>query len=210
MTRPGRMRQEGAMPKLTVAPRIRSFICLNAHPAGCAANVEREIGVATAGAPGSGLKHALVIGASTGYGLSSLVTRGVRLRRARHRRSAWNGRRMANRTASAGYYNLAAAQRLARARGRQIVGDQRRRVLRGGEAGDAGARRRLGREAGLRRLQPGGAQAHRRKGRRHLQLGAEADRRAVPQPRPSTSATTRSSRSRSRPRPTPRSKRRAR
>ena len=62
------------MPKLTVAPRIRSFICLNAHPAGCAANVEREIAVATAGAPGSGLKHALVIGASTGYGLSSLVS----------------------------------------------------------------------------------------------------------------------------------------
>ena len=62
------------MPKLTVAPRIRSFICLNAHPAGCAANVEREIAVATQDAPGSGLKHVLVIGASTGYGLSSLVT----------------------------------------------------------------------------------------------------------------------------------------
>ena len=43
------------MPKLTIAPRIRSFICLNAHPAGCAANVEREIAVATGGAPGSGL-----------------------------------------------------------------------------------------------------------------------------------------------------------
>ena len=62
------------MPKLTVAPRIRSFICLNAHPVGCAANVEREIAVATKDAPGTGLKHALVIGASTGYGLSSLVS----------------------------------------------------------------------------------------------------------------------------------------
>jgi len=58
------MRQEGEMPKLTVASRIRSFICLNAHPVGCAANVEREIAVATQGAPGSGLKHVLVIGAS--------------------------------------------------------------------------------------------------------------------------------------------------
>ena len=108
------------MPKLTVAPRIRSFICLNAHPVGCAANVEREIAVATQGAPGSGLKHVLVIGASTGYGLSSLVTgvfgygaRGtaICLERAAH----------GERTASAGYYNLAAAQRLARARGKQIV-----------------------------------------------------------------------------------------
>jgi enoyl-[acyl-carrier protein] reductase / trans-2-enoyl-CoA reductase (NAD+) len=114
------MRQEGEMPKLTVAPRIRSFICLNAHPVGCAANVEREIAVATQGAPGSGLKHVLVIGASTGYGLSSLVTgvfgygaRGtaICLERAAH----------GERTASAGYYNLAAAQRLARARGKQIV-----------------------------------------------------------------------------------------
>jgi enoyl-[acyl-carrier protein] reductase / trans-2-enoyl-CoA reductase (NAD+) len=114
------MRQEGAMPKLTVAPRIRSFICLNAHPVGCAANVEREIAVATQDAPGSGLKHVLVIGASTGYGLSSLVTgvfgygaRGtaICLERAAH----------GERTASAGYYNLAAAQRLARDRGKQIV-----------------------------------------------------------------------------------------
>ena len=108
------------MPKLTVAPRIRSFICLNAHPVGCAANVEREIAVATQDAPGSGLKHVLVIGASTGYGLSSLVTgvfgygaRGtaICLERAAH----------GERTASAGYYNLAAAQRLARARGKQVV-----------------------------------------------------------------------------------------
>ena len=108
------------MPKLTVAPRIRSFICLNAHPVDCAANVEREIAVATQNAPGSGLKHVLVIGASTGYGLSSLVTgvfgygaRGtaICLERAAH----------GERTASAGYYNLAAAQRLARARGKQIV-----------------------------------------------------------------------------------------
>jgi len=114
------MRQEGEMPKLTVAPRIRSFICLNAHPVGCAANIEREIAVATQDAPGSGLKHVLVIGASTGYGLSSLVTgvfgygaRGtaICLERAAH----------GERTASAGYYNLAAAQRQARARGKQIV-----------------------------------------------------------------------------------------
>jgi enoyl-[acyl-carrier protein] reductase/trans-2-enoyl-CoA reductase (NAD+) len=68
------MRQEGAMPKMVIAPRIKSFICLNAHPSGCAANVDREIAIATKAAPGSGLKHALVIGASTGYGLSSLVS----------------------------------------------------------------------------------------------------------------------------------------
>lgn len=108
------------MPMQTIAPRIRSFICLNAHPVGCATNVEREIAVATQGAPGGGLKHALVIGASTGYGLSSLVSAVF----------GWGARGTAicleraaqgERTASAGYYNLAAAQRLARARRRDVV-----------------------------------------------------------------------------------------
>ena len=48
------------MAKLAIAPRIRGFICLNAHPAGCAANVDREIAVATDGAPGKGMAHALL------------------------------------------------------------------------------------------------------------------------------------------------------
>ena len=108
------------MPKLVVAPRIRSFICLNAHPVGCAANVEREIAVATAGAPGSGLKHALVIGGSTGYGLSSVVS-AVFGYGARATTICLERPPQGERTASAGYYNLAAAQRLARARGRDIA-----------------------------------------------------------------------------------------
>lgn len=108
------------MAKLAIAPRIRGFLCLNAHPAGCAANVEREIAVATDGAPGKGLAHALVIGASTGYGLSSLIStvfgygaRGtaICLERPPH----------GEKTASAGYYNLAAAQQQARARGKAVV-----------------------------------------------------------------------------------------
>jgi len=108
------------MPKMTVAPRIKSFICLNAHPLGCAANVEREIAVATKEAPGSGLKHALVIGASTGYGLSSLVST-VFGYGARGTAICLERPPQGERTASAGYYNLAAAQRQARARGKEIV-----------------------------------------------------------------------------------------
>ena len=108
------------MPKLTIAPRIRSFICLNAHPVGCAINVEREIAIATKDAPGSGSKHALVIGASTGYGLSSLVS-AVFGYGARGTAICLERPAQGERTASAGYYNLAAAQRLARARGREIV-----------------------------------------------------------------------------------------
>jgi enoyl-[acyl-carrier protein] reductase/trans-2-enoyl-CoA reductase (NAD+) len=114
------MRQEGAMPKVAIAPRIRGFICLNAHPAGCAANVEREIAVATQGAPGKGLAHALVIGASTGYGLSSLIST-VFGYGARGTAICLERPPQGEKTASAGYYNLGAAQQQARARGKDIV-----------------------------------------------------------------------------------------
>jgi enoyl-[acyl-carrier protein] reductase / trans-2-enoyl-CoA reductase (NAD+) len=108
------------MPKQIVSPRIRSFICLNAHPTGCAANVDAEIAVATAGAPGSGLRDALVVGASTGYGLSSLVStlfgygaRGTAVCLERPPQG--------DKTASAGWYNLAAVERRARERGRDLT-----------------------------------------------------------------------------------------
>ena len=108
------------MAKVAIAPRIRGFICLNAHPAGCAANVEREIAVATEGAPGKGLAHALVIGASTGYGLSSLIST-VFGYGARGTAICLERPPQGEKTASAGYYNLAVAQQQARARGKDIV-----------------------------------------------------------------------------------------
>ena len=122
------------MPKLTIAPRIRSFICLNAHPVGCAANVEREIAVATQDAPGSGLKHVLVIGASTGYGLSSLVTgvfgygaRGDRdLPGTAGRRAKGPPRPATTTSPPPSAWRAPAASRSC---------DQRRCVFRGGEAG---------------------------------------------------------------------------
>ena len=62
------------MPLQTVSPRIKGFICLNAHPVGCAANVAAQIAAVRRGAPGRGIRDALVLGSSTGYGLSSLIT----------------------------------------------------------------------------------------------------------------------------------------
>jgi enoyl-[acyl-carrier protein] reductase/trans-2-enoyl-CoA reductase (NAD+) len=108
------------MPLQTVAARIRGFICLNAHPAGCAENVRAQVETARRGAPGTGLGHALVVGASTGYGLSSLATTvfgygaravGVCLERPPQ----------GDKTASAGWYNLAALGRLARDAGRDVA-----------------------------------------------------------------------------------------
>jgi enoyl-[acyl-carrier protein] reductase / trans-2-enoyl-CoA reductase (NAD+) len=107
------------MPSQVVAPRIRGFICLNAHPAGCAANVDAEIATATAGAPGTGLGAALVVGASTGYGLSSLVSAAFGYG-ARATAVCLERPPQGDKTASAGWYNLAAVQRAAAARGRTV------------------------------------------------------------------------------------------
>jgi enoyl-[acyl-carrier protein] reductase/trans-2-enoyl-CoA reductase (NAD+) len=108
------------MSSQVIASRIRGFISLNAHPAGCAANVDAEIGVATRGAPGKGLADALVLGASTGYGLSSLVS-AVFGYGARGTAVCLERPPQGEKTASAGWYNLAAVQRQARAAGRDLA-----------------------------------------------------------------------------------------
>ncbi|MBC8133438.1 MAG: trans-2-enoyl-CoA reductase family protein [Deltaproteobacteria bacterium] len=101
-----------ATPQIITA-RIRGFLCVNAHPTGCAANVDRQIQLARAAGRGSGIRDALVIGGSTGYGLSSLITTmfgygaralNVCLERPPH----------GDKSASAGWYNLAAVKQRAR------------------------------------------------------------------------------------------------
>ncbi|HLK89228.1 MAG TPA: enoyl-ACP reductase FabV [Polyangia bacterium] len=108
------------MSSQVIASRIRGFISLNAHPAGCAANVDTEIAVAQEGAPGQGLGGALVIGGSTGYGLSSLLS-AVFGYGARGTAVCLERPPQGEKTASAGWYNLAAAQQRARAAGREIA-----------------------------------------------------------------------------------------
>jgi len=59
---------------MIIEPRMRGFICLTAHPAGCAQNVVNQINYVKAQGPVEGPKRVLVIGASTGFGLSSRIT----------------------------------------------------------------------------------------------------------------------------------------
>lgn len=59
---------------MIVKPRIRGFVCITAHPKGCEARVRQEIEVAKAAKQDGGPKKVLVIGASTGYGLSTRIT----------------------------------------------------------------------------------------------------------------------------------------
>lgn len=60
---------------MIIEPRVKGFLCITAHPKGCEANVKEQIDfVKTSGAIKDGCKTALVIGASTGYGLASRIS----------------------------------------------------------------------------------------------------------------------------------------
>jgi len=95
------------MPLQTVEPRIRGFICTNAHPDGCRENLRSQVRVtASLGAAGDGL-NVLVVGASTGYGLAARIAAafgfGAKTVGVFFERPSGDGR-----TASAGYYNSVA------------------------------------------------------------------------------------------------------
>ena len=69
---------------MIVEPKIRSNICINAHPEGCAKDTLRQIeyvkaqkakrGIKSAKEGGNGPKTVLVLGCSTGYGLASRIS----------------------------------------------------------------------------------------------------------------------------------------
>src|SRR5690606_11213577 len=111
---------------MIIKPKVRGFICTNAHPAGCAANVREQIEYVKQQKPiENGPKKVLVIGASTGYGLASRITAafgcgadtlGIFFEKPPSEKK----------TASAGFYNSAAFQAEARAAGlyaKSINGD---------------------------------------------------------------------------------------
>lgn len=59
---------------MVIKPKVRGFVCVTAHPAGCAANVREQIAhVKSKGPLAKGPKKVLVIGSSTGYGLASRI-----------------------------------------------------------------------------------------------------------------------------------------
>ena len=59
---------------MIIEPRMRGFICLTAHPDGCAQNVKNQIEYVKSKGHIEGAKKVLVIGASTGFGLASRIT----------------------------------------------------------------------------------------------------------------------------------------
>ncbi|MCO6146487.1 enoyl-ACP reductase FabV [Flavobacterium sp. NRK1] len=110
---------------MIIEPRMRGFICLTAHPEGAAQNVKKQIEYVKSKGAINGAKKVLVIGASTGFGLSSRIT------------SAFGSDAstigvffekppMEGKTASPGWYNSAAFEKEAHAAGlyaKSINGD---------------------------------------------------------------------------------------
>lgn len=98
----------GIETRMVISPKIRGFICTTSHPEGCAAHVREQIDYVKAQpALENAPKRVLVVGASTGYGLSSRIV------------AAFGGgaetvgvffekEPTEKKTASAGWYNTAA------------------------------------------------------------------------------------------------------
>ncbi|OYV05387.1 MAG: trans-2-enoyl-CoA reductase [Verrucomicrobiales bacterium VVV1] len=102
---------------MIVEPKIRGFICTTAHPEGCAQHVANQIALVKGRGPiANGPKKVLVVGSSTGYGLSSRIaaafgcgaaTIGVFFEKPAEEK----------RTGTAGWYNSAAFEKEAAAAG---------------------------------------------------------------------------------------------
>lgn len=102
---------------MIIKPKIRGFICTTTHPTGCEANVREQIEYTRAqGSIENGPKKVLVIGASSGYGMSSRIaaafgsgaaTIGVFFEKPGTEKK----------TGTAGWYNAAAFDRIAREEG---------------------------------------------------------------------------------------------
>ncbi len=96
---------------MIIKPKVRGFICTNAHPQGCKANVEEQIAYIKANGQlakqtNNSPKNVLVVGCSTGYGLASRITAafgaGAKTLGVCYEQAP------SEKTASAGYYNTSA------------------------------------------------------------------------------------------------------
>ena len=111
---------------MVIAPKVRGFICTTAHPQGCYAHVAAEVAYVKKHLPNfNGPKKVLVIGASTGYGLSSRIAPAF-AGKAQTIGVSFERPAADNRTATAGWYNTAAFEALATKEGlyaKSINGD---------------------------------------------------------------------------------------
>lgn len=102
---------------MIIKPKVRGFVCVTAHPTGCATHIQEQINYVKAQGPiKHGPKNVLVIGASTGFGLASRITAAFGTGSATlgifYERPSEEGR-----PATPGWYNSIAVTKAARAAG---------------------------------------------------------------------------------------------
>jgi enoyl-[acyl-carrier protein] reductase/trans-2-enoyl-CoA reductase (NAD+) len=106
---------------MIIKPKVRGFVCVTAHPAGCAAHVQEQIDhIKSKGPIKDGPRNALIIGASTGYGLASRIAAafgsGAKTLGVFFERASEEGR-----PATPGWYNTIAFTNAARAVGLYVA-----------------------------------------------------------------------------------------
>ncbi|MDH5642623.1 MAG: trans-2-enoyl-CoA reductase family protein [Gemmatimonadota bacterium] len=102
---------------MIIKPKIRGYFCLTAHPEGCAANVRDQISYITHKGPiRNGPRRVLVIGGSTGYGLSSRIAAAFGCH-ADTLSVCFEKPATEKRPATAGWYNTVAFEKAAREAG---------------------------------------------------------------------------------------------
>ena len=102
---------------MVIKPKVRGFICTNAHPHGCAQSVSNQIDyVKSQDWPQEGPKNVLVIGCSTGYGLASRITSAFGYG-ANTLGVCFEKQPSERKTGTAGWYNTASFHQAARANG---------------------------------------------------------------------------------------------
>lgn len=102
---------------MVIHPKIRGFICTNAHPVGCAAHVQQQIDFIQQQPRLEQVpQRVLVIGCSTGYGLASRITAAFGAG-AKTLGVCFEKEPSEKRTGTAGWYNTAAFHDAAKAEG---------------------------------------------------------------------------------------------
>jgi enoyl-[acyl-carrier protein] reductase/trans-2-enoyl-CoA reductase (NAD+) len=101
---------------MIINPRIRNNICVNAHPVGCAAQVKEQIAYVKDRTKIEGPKKVLIIGASNGYGLAARIVSAFASNAATIG-LGFEKPATANRTGTAGWYNIEAFKHEAEAAG---------------------------------------------------------------------------------------------
>ena len=104
---------------MVIKPMIRSYICMNAHPAGLAREVDRQIEYVKSRDRIEGPRRVLVIGGSTGYGLASRIVAAFGCGSATIN-VAYEKPASERRTATVGWYNTESFETRARDEGLEV------------------------------------------------------------------------------------------